>query len=156
MELNSKGLHQSSGKEKESCCLLLPSSTKREIRQFHVVVVQRRQRNVSKNVMHGQSCCFACQNLLRFCRSRCRRLRRCVNSLFVIGGGCPKWKPLDTGGTRPPTSEAVANSIKELFLPKSTRSRHDQIFQFPFWGCQVIIVLVWVHFNSMRDVIGRF
>ena len=156
LELNSKGLYQSSGKEKESCCLVFPSSTKREIRQFHVVVVQRRQRNVQKSVMHVQSCCFACLNLLLFCRSRCRRRRRCINSLFVIGGGCPKWKPLVTGGTRPPTSEAVANSIKELFLLKSTRSRHDQIFQFPCWGCQVVIVLVWVHFNSKRDVIGRF
>ena len=74
MELNSKGLHQSSGKEKESCCLLFPSSTKREIRQFHVVVVQRRQRNVQKRVMHVQSCRFAC---LLFCRSRSRRRRRC-------------------------------------------------------------------------------
>ena len=27
LELNSKGLHQSSGKEEESCCLLFPSST---------------------------------------------------------------------------------------------------------------------------------
>ena len=82
LELNSKGLYQSSGKEKESCCLLFPSSTKREIRQFHVVVVQRRQRNVQKSVMHVQSCCFACLNLLLFCRSRCRRRRRCVNSLL--------------------------------------------------------------------------
>ena len=48
LELNSEGLYQSSGKEKESCCLVFPSSTKREIRHFHVVVV---------NV---QSCCFAC------------------------------------------------------------------------------------------------
>ena len=76
LELNSKGLHQSSGKEKESCCLLFPSSTKREIRYFHVVVVQRRQRNVQKSVMHVQSCCFANLNLLLFCRSRCRRRRR--------------------------------------------------------------------------------
>ena len=37
--LNSKGLYQSSGKEKESCCLVFPSSTKCEIRHFHVVVV---------------------------------------------------------------------------------------------------------------------
>ena len=64
LELNSKGLHQSSEKEKESCCLLFPSSTKREIRQFHVVVVQRRQRNVQKSVMHAQSCCFVNVNLL--------------------------------------------------------------------------------------------
>ena len=58
LELNSKGLYQSSGKEKESRCLVFTFSTKREIRQFHVVVVQRRRRNVQKSVMHVQSCCF--------------------------------------------------------------------------------------------------
>ena len=66
LELNSKGLYQSSGKEKESCCLVFPSSTKREIRHFHVVVVQRRQRNVQKSVMHVQSCCFANQTYCFF------------------------------------------------------------------------------------------
>ena len=40
LELNSKGLYRSSGKEKESHCLVFTSSTKREIRHFHVVVVQ--------------------------------------------------------------------------------------------------------------------
>ena len=29
---------------------------KREIRHFHVVVVQKRERNVQKSVMHVQSC----------------------------------------------------------------------------------------------------
>ena len=82
LELNSKGLQQSSGREKESCCLLFPSSTKREIKQFHVVVVQWRQRNVQKSVMHVQSCCFSCLNLLILCRSRCCRRRRCVNALL--------------------------------------------------------------------------
>ena len=60
------------------------SSTKREIRQFHVVVVQRRQRNVQKSVMYVQSCCqFA---YLTYCfffchsRCRCRRRRRCLGS----------------------------------------------------------------------------
>ena len=48
LELNSERRYQSSGKEKESCCLVFPSLTKREIRHFHVVVVQRRQRNVQK------------------------------------------------------------------------------------------------------------
>ena len=38
---------------------MFPSSTKREIRHFHVVVVQRQQRNVPKSVMHVQSYCFA-------------------------------------------------------------------------------------------------
>ena len=37
LELNSKGLYQSSGKEKESCPVF-PSSTKRSIRHFHVAV----------------------------------------------------------------------------------------------------------------------
>ena len=64
--MNSKRQLQSSGKEKESC-VLFPSSTKREIRQFNVVVVQRRQRNVQKrSVMHVQSCCFACLNQFFF------------------------------------------------------------------------------------------
>ena len=37
---------------------MFKSSTKREIRQFHVVVEQRRQGNVQKSVMHVQSFCF--------------------------------------------------------------------------------------------------
>ena len=75
MELDSIGLYQSSGKEKENCCFVSPSSKKREIRQFHVVVVQRRLRNAQKSVMHVQSSYFANLNLLGFCRSRCRRRR---------------------------------------------------------------------------------
>ena len=35
---------------------MFPSSTKREIRHFHDVVLQRRQGNVQKTVMHVQSC----------------------------------------------------------------------------------------------------
>ena len=34
-------------------------SNERKIWLFHVVVVQGRQRNVQKSVMHVQSCCFA-------------------------------------------------------------------------------------------------
>ena len=83
LELSSRGLYQSSGKEKESCCLVFPSSTKREIRHFHVVVVQRRQRNVQKSVMHVQSCCFTNLNPLLFCRSRWRHRRRCLSSLLA-------------------------------------------------------------------------
>ena len=40
---------------------MFTSSTKREIRHFHVVVVQWRQRNVPKSVMDVQSCCtYSC------------------------------------------------------------------------------------------------
>ena len=60
---------------------MFTSSTKREIRHFHVVVVQWRQRNVQKSVMHVQSCCLANLNPLVFCRSPWRRRRRCL-SLF--------------------------------------------------------------------------
>ena len=57
---------------KKGDCFLFMSSTKCEIRPFHVIdiVVQRQQRNVEKNVMHVQSCCFANLNghsLLRDC-----------------------------------------------------------------------------------------
>ena len=38
----------------------------REIRRFHVAVVQRRLRNVQKSVMQVQSCCFDNVNLLLF------------------------------------------------------------------------------------------
>ena len=79
LKFNSKGLYQSSGKEKENCCFVFPSSTKREVRRFHVVVVQRRLRSVQKRVMHVQSCYFANLYLLVYCCSRCRR---CLSSLI--------------------------------------------------------------------------
>ena len=71
-KLNSLGPRHSSEKERESRCLLFTSSVRREIRQFQVVVVQRRQGNVQKSVMQVQSCCFANLNLLLFCRFHCR------------------------------------------------------------------------------------
>ena len=64
--VESKGLHQSSGKKKKEGCIFVPFLDKREIRQFHLVVVQRRQRNVQKSVMRVESCCFSCLNLLLF------------------------------------------------------------------------------------------
>ena len=45
---------------------MFKSLTKREIRHFYVVVVQRRQRNVLKRVMQEQSCCLSNLNLLLF------------------------------------------------------------------------------------------
>ena len=64
---------------------MFPSSTKREIRYFHVVVVQRRLRNVQKSMMDVQSCYFANRNLLVFCRSCCRRRRRrCLSAPIFI------------------------------------------------------------------------
>ena len=50
LEKFSKRLYQSSGKEKESQCVVFTSLTKREIRHMlrNVIVVQQRQRNVQK------------------------------------------------------------------------------------------------------------
>ena len=45
---------------------MFSSSTKREIRHFHVVIVQRWLRKVQKRVMHVQSCCSANLNLFLF------------------------------------------------------------------------------------------
>ena len=48
-------------KEKENFVIActFTSFRKREIKHFHLVVVQWRQRNVQKSVMYVQSCCFA-------------------------------------------------------------------------------------------------
>ena len=43
----------------EFIALLFEFSSKLKILSFHVVVVQGRQRNVQKSVMHVQGCCFA-------------------------------------------------------------------------------------------------
>ena len=147
LELNSKRLYQSSGKEKESCCLVFPSSTKREIRHFHVVVVQRRLRNVQKSVMHVQSCYFVNLNPLLFCRSRCRRCR-CLSSLSMCKGrwlnvtalwrdhlNC-LWKKIKGVHTYAPVYEDTAVlksflsalSIDTMNTPKELPRRHQIIF----------------------------
>ena len=52
-------------KRKLLCCVFTSSfKPVREIRRFHVAVVQRRLRNVQKSVMQVQSCCFDNVNLL--------------------------------------------------------------------------------------------
>ena len=58
-EPNSKEPCSSSERERKFSRRLFTSSIKCEIRHFRVVVVQWRQRNVQKSVMHVQSCCFA-------------------------------------------------------------------------------------------------
>ena len=58
--LNTKGPYVSLEKEKQNFCVVLTYSTKqvREIRKFHVAVVQQRLRNVEKGVIHVQRCFF--------------------------------------------------------------------------------------------------
>ena len=72
-------------KKKENFCVVLtyPIKRARQIRNFHVAVVQRRIRNIQKSVMHVQSCYFANINLLLFYRSRLSPRRRCSSFLLL-------------------------------------------------------------------------
>ena len=94
-------LYRSSGKEylRKSLSCVLTSSTKPEFRHFHVVVVQWRQRNGQKRVMHVQSCRFANLQLLLFSRS-CWRHR----SLSSLSG---------TLSNATTTASAVKTSLKK-------------------------------------------
>ena len=57
-------------RKSDNTCVVFTYSIKcsREIRKFHVVVVQRWQRNVQSSVMHVQSCCLLLWTF-SFCRS---------------------------------------------------------------------------------------
>ena len=68
MELISKRLYQSSGKEKGSRCLVFTPSAKG-------CSPQRRQRKEQKSVRHVHCSCFANLSLLLFSRSRHHRRR---------------------------------------------------------------------------------
>ena len=59
LELISWGRDSRLERERKVRRSLFTFSIKRDIRNFHVVVVQWRQRNVQKSVMHVQSSCFA-------------------------------------------------------------------------------------------------
>ena len=82
-ELNSKRLYWISAKEKESRRLPFTSSTKREIRKVHVVIVQWQRENVQKSMMLVQSF-FGNLNILLFCHSCWRRHHYCLSSLIFI------------------------------------------------------------------------
>ena len=59
LELNSLEPYPSSEREIKFRCCLFTSPIEREIRHFHVVVVQKRAKKCTKSVMHVQRCCFA-------------------------------------------------------------------------------------------------
>ena len=144
---------------------MFPSSTKREFRHFHVVVVQRRQRNVSKSVMHVQSCCFTNLNLLLFCRSRWRRRGRCLSPLVASASSCPvlpgasrhprlrletelnlQWRiqGRGLGGPRPPPLISRSGSGADLSSDRLKFS--DRICNWPLSGyCMAAIITPFVH-----------
>ena len=60
-------------KRKILCCVHQLHKAAREIRKFHVAIVQRRLRNVQKSVMHVEISCFANINLFFlpfYCRAK--------------------------------------------------------------------------------------
>ena len=117
LELNSKGLYESSGKEKKSCCVVFPSSTKREIRKVHVIVVQQWLRNVEKSMIHMQSCCFSNLCTLLFCR----RHSHCLSSLLIDKSGQNDWKQkfhLDKWSSWPD----IVHLLPAILSPESHRS----------------------------------
>ena len=64
--LKPKGPYLSLEKEKETFCVVFTNYVKRarEIRKFHVAVVQRWLKTCAKSVMHMPSCCLTDINLL--------------------------------------------------------------------------------------------
>ena len=86
LDLNSKRLYQSSGKEKESRCLVFTSSTKREtFSRCSCAATDGRERGAKKRDARAKLLfCQSNLNLLFFCRSRYRRRRRCLSFLFFL------------------------------------------------------------------------
>ena len=67
----------------------LPASINREIRHFHVVVVQWRQRNVQEKCDACSTLLFCVLNLLLFLRFRCRCLLWILRFLILSLGPWP-------------------------------------------------------------------
>ena len=128
-----KRLYRSSGKGKEIRCLVFTSPTKREIRQCHVLVMQWRQRNVQKSVMHVQTCCFANLNLFPFCRSRWRRRRRCLSSLLFSITGSYMYQNGERGrGTgKRNMKQRIENKVTDRAWVQLRFCSHFFIFSFP-------------------------
>ena len=82
LKLNFKWPYSRSEREIKFRRCLFTSPLKREIRHFHVEVVQKQERNVQKNVMHVQSCCLLIKPFVFFSRSRCRPRRWILKSLI--------------------------------------------------------------------------
>ena len=112
LELSSKRLYRSPGKEKASRCLFA-SSTKREIRHFHVAVVQWRQRNEQRGVMHAKLL-FCQSKRIVFCRSRCCRRRCCLSILLLL------------------TVTDVSTTCTVVTAPSETNVCNNPVRLFPF------------------------
>ena len=75
-----------SEKEIKFCRRLFTSSIKRYIWHFHAVVVQNRQRNVQKSVLHMQSCCLLIKPIALLDVLVLPKRRRILKSLLFLKG----------------------------------------------------------------------
>jgi len=131
--LNPKGPYLSLEKEKENFlrCVHLLLKRAREIRKFHVVIVQRWLRNLQKSAMLVQTC-FAYIYLLLVCRSRCRRrvilvkLPIVLIQKFCYHGNMTYssllyWVQVDSPAASTMLSRQHLNGQRTLILPSQSR-----------------------------------
>ena len=81
-KLNFKRPYLSSEREIKFCCCLFTFSNERKIGHFHVVVVQKQERNVQKRDAHAKLL-FCSLNLLFLWRFRCWPCRWILKSLIL-------------------------------------------------------------------------
>ena len=86
LKLNFKGPYSSSEREIKFRRCLFTSSIKREIRHFHIVVVQKRERNIQKKCDARAKLLFCFSNLLFLWRSRCRPRRWILDPVYMEWG----------------------------------------------------------------------
>ena len=158
LELNSNGLHQSSGKE--NCCLVFPSSTKRKIRKFHVVVVQPRLRKMYKKawwtckvVFWGESKPIA---FLPFSLTSPSSLLKLPND----GTQLP-WPWTGIRGWHPVWPEKTAEiSWRHTGLPAKWRQRNERRYSIVmtciYPDLDSVPSSVWKFCLSFSDVISRW
>ena len=90
LKLNAKDPYLSDEREIRFCRHLFTSSLKCKIMQFHVEIVQKRQRNIQKSVMPVQSCRFPSKPIVVvvvvvvFLRSRCTENSSQMENLFWL------------------------------------------------------------------------
>ena len=123
---------------------MFTSPAKREIRRFHVIVVQRRQRNVQTSVLHVQSFCFPNLIQLFFCRSHCHRhLRRgCLTSVLEV----VVVMMTTTTTTTTTTTKTMMMVIMMMMMISYVSQEHSRAGSNCFWKLRVKVI----HYSFTR------
>ena len=113
--------------EKESYCLLFPSATKRKIRKFHIVIVQRRQRNHFKKLITASSRLRARAyiNIERYVA----KVLRCWASSRIWDLGISSMASILSGSRSRSLSVRISENMpNELLLLSVTEPELDSLF----------------------------